>query len=120
MRRPAVRDRVAVARDDVVETETRTPKLADACVDADAIVEVGGLQVPDVRLEDERLDPLVAERVVAARELLEIRDPRDLEPHEVVRVVHDSLSVRLGEAHGNVGVEVEPVHSGHSMGMHPA
>ena len=52
---------------------------------------------PDVRLEHERLDPLVAQPLVAAGEPLEELDARDLEPHQVVRVVRDALRVGLGE-----------------------
>ena len=70
-----------------------------------------------MRLEDERFDPPAAERVVAAGELLEVRDARDLEPHEVVRVVRDALCIRFGEAHGNVSVEVEALHLRHSTGV---
>ena len=54
-----------------------------------------------VRLEHERLDPLVAQPLVAARVPLEVVDAGDLEPDEVVRVVRDALRVGLGEAHAD-------------------
>ena len=62
-----------------------------------------------MRLEHERLDPLVAQPLVAARVLLEVVDAGDLEPDEVVRVVRDALRVGLGEAHAHLGREVEAV-----------
>ena len=66
-----------------------------------------------MRLEDERLDPLVAEPLVAAREPLEVLHARDLEPDEVVRVVHDALRVGLGEPHPDLR-RVNPSTAGHA------
>ena len=56
-----------------------------------------------MRLEHERLDPEVAQPLVAAGVLLEVVDARDLEPDEVVRVVGDALRVGLGEADPDLG-----------------
>ena len=53
-------------------------------------------------LEDERLDALVAHRLVAAGEACEVLDAGELEPDEVDRVVDDPLRVRLGEAHAHL------------------
>ncbi len=64
-----------------------------------------------MRLEHERLDPVVAQPLVAAGELLEELDARDLEPDEVVRVVRDALRVGLGEAHLDRCREAEAVHA---------
>jgi NAD-dependent deacetylase len=79
-----------------------------------AVVEASRLQVAHVRFEHERFDPLGAQLGVAAGVLLEIGDARDLEPHEVVRVVGNSLRVRLGEAHAHVRREPVAVHAGES------
>jgi hypothetical protein len=63
-----------------------------------------------MRLDDRRLVPLVAQRVVPARVFGEVRDARQLEPHEVVRVVRDSLRVGFGEANAHVRREREALH----------
>jgi NAD-dependent deacetylase len=63
-----------------------------------------------VGFEHERLDAEIPQQLVAAGELLEIRNPRDLEPHQVVRVVRNALRVRLREADAYLGCETEPVH----------
>ena len=68
-----------------------------------AIVELRRLEVTHVRFQDESLDPEVAQPLVAAREPLEVLDPRHLEPHEVVGVVGDALRVRLRKAHAHLG-----------------
>ena len=78
----------------------------------EAIVEARRLEVAHVRLEHERFDPEVTQPLVPARVTLEILDARDLEPHEVVRVVRDALRVGLGEAHLDLGCETEPMHKG--------
>jgi hypothetical protein len=80
-------------------------------VDGEALVEVRGPVVADVHLRGERLDAPLADRLVAAGELLEILDACDLEPHEERRVVRDPLRVRLGEADLDLGREREAVHS---------
>ena len=110
MRSPAVGDCVAATVDDVVEPEPCAAKLADAREDAEPIGEARRLPVSDVRLEHERLDALIAKRLIPARVALEIRNARDLEPHEVDRVVRDALRVGLGKTNHDVGVEAEPVH----------
>ena len=110
MRRPAVRDRLTVARDRIVEAEPRAAELADPRVDPELVVEVRRLAVADVRLQHERLDPLRAQGAVPAGELREVRDARDLEPDEVRGVVRDALRVGFGEAHADVGVEAKRVH----------
>ena len=69
----------------------------------EAVVEPRRLQVADVRLEHERLDPELAQALVAAGVPLEVLDSRHLEPDEVVRVVRDPLRVGLREAHLDVG-----------------
>ena len=70
-------------------------------MDEQPVVEDGRREEAHVRLEHERLDPLVAQPLVAAGELLEELDARHLEPDEVVRVVRDALRVGLGEAHAD-------------------
>jgi NAD-dependent protein deacetylase/lipoamidase len=62
-----------------------------------------------VRLDRHRLDAVLAQRVVAAAEPIEVADARDLEPNEVLGVVRDPLRVGLGEANADLGVEVEAV-----------
>ncbi len=63
-----------------------------------------------MHLRRQRLEPPVADRLVAARVLLEVRDARDLEPDEEGGVVRDSLRVGLREAHRDVGREREALH----------
>ena len=77
-----------------------------------AVVEPGRLQIADVRLQHDRLDAEVAQLLIAAGVPLQVVDARDLEPHEVVRVVGDALRVRLREADTHLGCETEPMHEG--------
>jgi NAD-dependent protein deacetylase/lipoamidase len=110
MTRPAVGDQLAPALDGVVETEARSPDVYAASVDPQGIVEADRGEVADVRLDRQRLEALVANRLVAAGEPGEVVDARDLEPNEVGGVVGDSLGVGLGEAHDDVSGEVESLH----------
>lgn len=98
MGRPAVGECLPVALDRVLVTEACALDVDAARVDLQAIVEPRRLQVADVRLEHERLDAEVAQTLVTAGVALEVLDARHLEPHEVVRVVRDTLRIRLGEA----------------------
>jgi NAD-dependent deacetylase len=75
-----------------------------------AVVEDGRPHVADVALEHERLDAGRAHLRVAAGDLLEIVDTRDLEPDEVRAVVGDPLRVGLGEADADRRCDSEPVH----------
>ena len=59
--------RLAVALDRVVEAEAGAAELAAARAHVSAVVEGGRPQVADVRLDRQRLDPVVAQRRVAAR-----------------------------------------------------
>jgi NAD-dependent deacetylase len=106
---PPVGDRLAVALDHVLVAEPRAADVHAARVNVEAVVEVRGFQVPNVRLERQGLDAVVAKRLVAVAEAVEVVDARDLEPDEVVRVVRDPLRVGLGEADSELGVEVEAV-----------
>ena len=72
-------------------------------MDEQPVVEQRRREEARVRLEHERLDPLVAQPLVAARVPLEVVDARHLEPDEVVRVVRDALRVGLGEADADLG-----------------
>src|SRR3954471_15087981 len=110
MRRPAGGEHLVAPRDLVVEAEARPAQLPDARMDLQAVVEVRRRSVPDVRLEHERLEPGLAQSRITAGELLQVRDARDLEPDEVVRVVRDALGVRLGEPNAHVGAEAEARH----------
>jgi hypothetical protein len=58
---PSVSDPLAVALDHVLVAESRAADVDAARVHVEAVVEVRGLQIPDVRLERQRLDPVVAE-----------------------------------------------------------
>ena len=61
-------------------------------------------------LQDECLEALVAQRLVAAGKTGEVLDAGELEPDEVDRVVRDPLRVRLCEADVDLGGEgVRPV-----------
>jgi NAD-dependent protein deacetylase/lipoamidase len=86
-------------------------------VDSQPVVEVRRRTEAHVRLEHERLDALLAEGGIAAREPLEILDARDLEPDEVVRVVSHALRVCLSEPDADVRAGAEAVHARHSTAM---
>lgn len=60
MIRPAVRDRLAVALDDVLEAEAGAAQIDTAKVDRQAVVEASGPQVTNVGLGRRRLDSLLA------------------------------------------------------------
>jgi len=62
-------ERAVVADDRVVVAEPRASQLAAARVDVENVVEARRDGVAAVRLEHQRLDAVVAERLVAARVL---------------------------------------------------
>jgi hypothetical protein len=117
MRRPPVGDHVAVAGHLVVEAEASAAELADAGVDAKAVVEMRRLEVADVGLEDEGLQPGLAQRGVTSGVLLEVGDTRDLEPDEVDGVMDDALRIGLGKAGTDVRAEPESGHRRHSTAV---
>ncbi|MDX6407515.1 MAG: NAD-dependent deacetylase [Gaiellaceae bacterium] len=86
-------------------------------MNAEPIVESSRLPVPDVRLEDERLEALFPDRGVSTGVLREVGDPGHLEPDQVVGVVRHTLGVGLGEADRHVGAEAEAVHARHSTAV---
>ena len=110
MRGPALGDHLAGPFDRVLEPEAGAADIEAPRMYEQAVVEDGGGDEPRVRLEHERLDPEVAQPLVAAGEALEELDARHLEPDEIVRVVHDALGVRLGEADAYLRGEVVAVH----------
>jgi len=72
-------------------------------MDDEPVVELRGLEVAHVCLEDERFDSEIAKPLVAAGIALEVLDAGHFEPDEVVRVVDDPLRVRLREADLHLG-----------------
>ena len=102
MSRPAVGDHLLVARDRVLVAKPGAPHVDAAGVHGQAVVEPRGAEVAHVRLEYEGLDPQIAKVLVPACVALEVGHTRDLEPHEVVRVVRDPLGVRLREPNADV------------------
>jgi hypothetical protein len=100
---PAVRDHDALTLHRVLVAKPRSPDIEAAGMDEQAFVEAGGLQVADVGLEHDRLEPEVAQALVAARIEVQVIDPGHLEPDEVARVVRDPLRVGLGEPHLHLG-----------------
>ncbi len=86
-------------------------------MDAEPVVEPGRLHIPDVRLEHEGFEALVADGRVAARVLRQVGDSSHLEPDEVVGVVRHSLSVGLRKANAHVRAEAEAVHARHSTAV---
>ena len=107
-----VGDPLAVALDEVLVAEARTAHVAAASVDPERVREARRREVAHVGLQDECLEALVAQRLVAAGKTGEVLDAGELEPDEVDRVVDDPLRVRLREAHLDVGGEREPFHAG--------
>ena len=96
---------VGDALEHVLVAEARAAHVEAARPDPDPVAEARGHEVADVPLDDRCLVALGLERLVAARVLVEILDARDLEPDEVVRVVDDSLRVRLREPDAYASVE---------------
>ena len=90
----------------------RAPRTSVARTWIRLVAEARPVQVAHGRLARGRVHALLNEPLVASGELPEVRDARDLEPHEVDGVVHDALRVGLAEAHRQVGREAEPVHRG--------
>src|SRR4029453_7782232 len=109
MPRPAIGDRLAVPLDHVLVAKPGAADVHAARVHGQPVVEVRRPDVADVCLDRHRLHAVVAERLVAVPEPVEVVDARDLEPDEVVRDVGDPLRVGLGEPHAGRGVEVEAV-----------
>jgi hypothetical protein len=103
--RPGLGDELAVPLDGILEPEARAAQLAAPRVDEEAVVEPGRQRIPDVDLRRRRLDPLVAQSLVAAVEASQVLDPSGLEPDEVGSVVRDPLRVGLREADGEVELE---------------
>ena len=91
VRRPAVGDERSVRRrSSAYSKRKRAPRtLAAARVDLEPVVEARRREVAHVRLDRQRLDALLAQARVAAREAVEVVDAGDLEPDEVARVVRD-------------------------------
>src|SRR6185312_12414242 len=79
-------------------------------VDDELVVEPGRDAVAAERLEHERLDALVAQGLIAAGELAQVLDARDLEPDDVRGVVRDALGVGVREAHPDRNREGVTVH----------
>src|SRR6185369_14270185 len=88
----------------------RAPRADAARVDDELVVEPRWDPVTAERLEDERLDALVAERLVPAGELAQILDARNLEPDDVRGVVRDALGIGVREAHPDRDREREAIH----------
>jgi NAD-dependent deacetylase len=86
-------------------------------MDAQPVVELRRLPIPDVGLEHERLDPLIAKGLIAAGVLREVGNSCDLEPDEVVGVVRDTLCVGLREANPHLGAEAKLRHPRHSTAV---
>ena len=97
--------RAVVSNDRVLVTEARAAHAHAARVHVQNVVEARRREVAAVGLEDDRLDAVVAQRLVAAGKRAEVLDARDLEPDEVGGVVRDPLRVGLGEAHAYLGLE---------------
>ena len=76
----------------------------------ESFVEVGRAVVADEDLRRQRLDPSIADRLVAAGVRLEVGDARDLEPDDERGVMRDALRVRLREPDPHVRREREAVH----------
>ena len=106
MAAPALGDRLTVALDDVLVLEPGPAQLGAARVDDEPVVEGHRADVPDVDLGGRRLDALLAQSPVAAVEPAQVLDASGLEPDQVGGVVGDALCVGLGEADGDVQVEV--------------
>ena len=111
MRRPAVRYRLVSSRDGVRETESGAADVLATCAHDEAVVERGRLQVPHVRLGGCRLEPALPQLAIAAAEASEVLDSSELEPHEVGRMVRDSLRVGLRETNLQLRGEAEVIHA---------
>jgi hypothetical protein len=117
MLRVPLRHELVSADDRVLVAEARAAQADAAAVDHELVVEHRRRPVAAERLEDERLDPTVAQRLVTAGERAEVFDARDLEPHEVGRVVRDPLRIGVREAHAHRRREGEAVHERQYLDM---
>jgi hypothetical protein len=113
---PAVRDFLAVALDYVLVPKASSANVYAPGVDLQAIVESCRLQMTNVGLDRHRFDPVLPERGVATAKPCQVVDAGDLEPHEVLGVVRDALSVGLGEADPDLRLELEAVDEGRLYG----
>ena len=99
MRGPAVcEQRAVVSHDRVLVAEAGPSQVAAAGADVHDVVEAGRHHVAAEGFEHERLEALVAQRLVAAGVRAQVLDARDLEPDEVGGVVRDPLRVGVREA----------------------
>lgn len=94
--------RAVLAHDRVLVPKARAAYADATRVDAQHVVEPRRDEVAAMGLEDERLDPVVAEVLVSPGVLAQVLDARHLEPDEVARVVRDALGVRVGEPDADV------------------
>ena len=102
MTRPTLGDHLTVVADDQVLVAKASALHVDAArVQVQQIVEAGRHAVAAERLEHERLDPSVAQRLVAAGMLAEVLDAGHLEPDVVRRVVGDALCIGVREANAH-------------------
>jgi hypothetical protein len=84
-------------------------------VDEELVVEPRRDAVAAERLEHQRLDALIPQRLVAARELAQVLNARDLEPDDVGGVVRDALGVGIRKTHPDRDREGVTVHPGFSI-----
>jgi NAD-dependent deacetylase len=117
MFRPPLGDRVAVALDGILEPKAGAAEVGTPGVDGQPVVEAGGQDVAHVHLRGRRFDALLAQPGVAPVESTQVLDAGRFEPHEVRRVMGDSLRVGLREADGDLDLEAEPV-DGETLRMH--
>ncbi len=106
-----LRDQLAVPDDPVLVPEAGTAQVDAASPDGEPLVEVDGAVVTDEDLCRQRLEPAVADRLVAAGVRLEVLDAGDLEVDDEGGVVRDSLRVGLREADTDLGREREALHA---------
>ena len=95
---------------EILVAEPRTADVDAAHPDRQHVVEHSGALVLEMDTGRQGLDPALADRAVAAGELLEVGDARDLEPDHVRRVMGDALRVRLGKPDADVVRERKAVH----------
>jgi hypothetical protein len=113
---PTVGELLAVPLDHVLVAEARAADVHATGMDLQPVVEARRSQMAHVGLDRHGLDTLVSQRRVAAAEPGQVVDTGDLEPHQVLGVVRDSLRVGLGEPYPDLRVEVEAVDEGRLYG----
>src|SRR5439155_16163992 len=100
--RMAGHERLVAADDLIIEADADGSQQRRARPDFELIVVPGRTPVVAVRLDHRKLHALVFHGAITVASVAEPVRAANLEPYEVVRVIHDAHAVGLGIAHADV------------------